>query len=507
VIVVEIAPAINADGVLQTFYLSTDGFQTGPTDTPANTAFLPVLKQPASIGVSAFSEGQTTGSSQLQAGDTKFVNIDGEFDDWKTYGFDGRSVVIRSGQVGAPYPSGFSLIFTGVAASATVGLREVVIKLKDKAHALDRPVLTTQYAGTNAGPVGLEGLPEDIKGRVKPRVYGKVREIAPPLVNASELVYQVNDGPVDDIPGVYDRGAAKAQGADYATSALLMASTPAGATYHTCLAEGLFMVDSHDGLVTADVTESAAAADMTVGVILNRLALASGLTAAEINADDVAQLNFLAPYVVGDYIDDDRSFRDEMDRIAASVGAWWAFDASGVLRMGQLAAPSAIVDYSFIEADVLAGFESDVADGDGVPVWRVNVRHTKFYTAQTSDVAGSVSDERRGELAQEYRTFSAEDPSVKFQFLNARELTVDSLLSAEADAETVADMLLALHKVRRDLFHAPVKVDAFAGANTGLIRSVNLTHGRFGLSGGRNLIVLGFDLDLGRKRVAMKLWG
>lgn len=507
-IALEITPAIDADGILQTFYLSTSGFVTEPSDTPANQDFKPVLKQPASIGVSAFASGQTSGSSELQAGDTKIVNVDGAFDGWKDYGFDGRRVVIRSGEPGEAYPSAWRTIFTGVAASATVGLRDVVIKLKDKAHTLDRPVLTDRFAGTNSGSVGLEGFPGDIKGQLKPRLYGLVREISPPPVNFNNQTYRVSDQPVAEIK-VYDRGDEITFAGDHATSALLVASTIAGGEFETCLAEGLFRLGAiaDNSLITADVTESSVDADMTVGNYLQTLALASGLTADEINADDVAQLNFLAPYVVGDWIDDDRSFRDEMDRFAASVGAWWAFDTSGVLRMGQLASPSALVDHAFIEADVLLGFERDVADGDGVPVWRVNVRHSRFYTTQTSDVAGSVTDERRGELAQEYRTFSAEDASVKFQFLNARELNIDSLLADEADAEAVADYLLALHKVRRDLFEVPVKVAAFAEANTGLIRSVNLTHSRFGLAAGRDLIVLGYDLDLARNRVTMKLWG
>lgn len=504
-ILVELSACINAAGDLETFYLGTSGFTTTPVDTPASVAFLPRLKEPGQLGVSAFASGKTSGTSELQTGELRLINIDGELDAWIDY--DVRSVVIRSGEGGA-YPGDFPIVFTGAAASLEATVGAITIKLKDKAHILDRPVLTTQYLGTNAGPVGLEGLPGDIKGKVKPRTLGSVLNATPRLVNASKLTYQVSDGAVASIPAVYDRGAALTPDVDHATSALLTAATVSAGVYETCLAEGLFRIGSAPtGQITANVVQGAAAADRTVGAILETLALAAGLTAAEINDADVLGLTVATPQVVGIYLDAATTFREAMDKVAASVGAWWAFDLSGVLCMGQLAAPSALSDAYVIEADVLAGFERRVSDGAGQPVWRVNIRHSRLCTVQATDVATSVTDARRAELAQEYRVESAEDADVKVQFAQARELTIDTLLTTAADAAAEAARRLAIHKVRRDLFDVPVPLGVFTDVGVSLMSPIDFTHSRFGLSGGKAFSILGFGLALARDRVILSLWG
>ena len=66
---------------------------------------------------------------------------------------------------------------------------------------------------------------------------------------------------------------------------------------------------------------------------------------APVDADSASQLDFLtlrpdeSPQPVGIYLSDETTYRDAMDAIAASLGAWWAFDIAGALRMGQLRAP------------------------------------------------------------------------------------------------------------------------------------------------------------------------
>jgi hypothetical protein len=67
------------------------------------------------------------------------------------------------------------------------------------------PLQTTKYAGSNVLPAGREGV-EDLKGKPKPVCLGSVFNIAPPCVNTSKLIYQVNDGAVASISAIRDRG-------------------------------------------------------------------------------------------------------------------------------------------------------------------------------------------------------------------------------------------------------------------------------------------------------------
>lgn len=507
-IVVELNAAVNEAGASTTFYLADRLFATEPTDTPPNQAFDGVLIDAGSIGLHVFADGRTGGGTLLETGEIRIANADGEYDAWKDYAFDGRPVVIRHGNEGAAYPGGFTTLLTGVAVSVDVGLSEVVVSLKDKAAILDRPVLSRRFAGTNSGPTGLEGLASDIKGQVVPRAYGIERNIAPPMVNSALQIFRASDRPLAALSKVYDRGGEKAFGEDHANSTALAAATIAGGEFDTCLAEGLFRLNSTlAGTVTADVAAFTDAVDMSAGALLAQLATDAGLTDAEINADDIAELKFAAPYALSLYIDDETTFRDAMDRVCVSVGAWYAFDAPGVLRCGRLEEPAAVADGDVLEEEIDAAFERLTGERSGVPVWRVVLRYGRNYTVQTSDLDGSVSDERRAALAQDYLTVTQEDAAVKVQFTQAGELVVDTLLADGEDAEDEAARLLALYKVRRDLFSVPIHLSRNGDDPRELMSTQSITHGRLGLAAGRNLRVLGRGLELAEDQIILKVWG
>ncbi len=505
-ILVEVTGAVDEYGTLRTFFLATDDYQSGPMDTPANQAFDNALEDPGYIGQSAFSGGKTEGQSALEVGEIVLLNGDGEYDAWKDYSFDGRPLVIRRGD-GGHYPTDFEDIFAGTVASVLVTLSKVVIQIKEKAAVLDVPVLTTKFAGTNVGPVGLEGTADDLKGRVKPRVYGRVFNIAPPCVNTSKLTFQVSDRAVTAIPKVYDRGVELTAGANYATSALLTAATVASGDYATCLAEGLFRLGSSPaGIITCDVDEKATDEELTVASIMRRLAADLALSAAEVDDQEFAELNAVAPYVAGVWINDEATFRETFDVVAGSVGAWHGFDTAGVFRAEQLTSPGEPA-FEILEAEVLEGFERGVADRDGVPIWRVTVRYRRFYEVQATDLAGSVTAERRAALAEEYRSVTVEDAAIKHQFKQAGEMVVDTCLTSAADALAEATRLLVLHKVRRDLFDVPLDAEALDQNAMQVGATGRLTHSRFGLAGGRNLRALGRRLELGRNSIRLKMWG
>jgi hypothetical protein len=115
---------------------------------------------------------------------------------------------------------------------------QIVFRLRDKQYLFTVPALTTRYAGTNVLPLGFEGMPADVMGKVKPVVLGAVFNVPAVLVNTSKLTYQVNDGPLASVGAVYDSGLALTFGADFATKELMQAAAPSAGTYNTCLAEG-----------------------------------------------------------------------------------------------------------------------------------------------------------------------------------------------------------------------------------------------------------------------------
>lgn len=522
-IVIEITAAIDAAGTLQTFYVSTDRFVTGTIDTPPNVAFDPRLIDPGTIGVHIFSDGRTGGATKLETGEIVLANADGGLDAWLNYSWDGRAVTIRSGVDGAAYPGSWSTIFTGTIEAAEATYDKFIFRLRDKQLRLTLPVLTTYYAGNNSLPAGLEGVAGDLGGKVKPKCYGLVLNTSPLFVNTSKLTYQVSNGAVADIPAVYDSGVSITKGADFANSTLLQAAAPGAGTYVTCFAEGYFRLGTTPaGTVTADVTQGAAGANRTVAQILKQLALDAGFSSGEISSADVTALDSAAAQVVGIWLSGSETFLTAMDAIAASVGAWYGFDSTGLLRMGQLLAPSGTPAVTLYDYDLIAGFERRPPRDEGIPIWRCVLGYSKIWTVQTSGLAGAATAVYRGYAAQEYRTAEANDSSIKTQWLLAGTMTAlpddpavaadtsaSTLLTSASDASTEAARRLTLYKARRDLFDAPVSLDLIT-ANTltlGAVIAVQLTSGRFGLASARSFRLIGIAYNFAAGVATLTLWG
>lgn len=505
-ILIELTAAIDAAGTLQTFYVSTDSFVTSPADTPANAAFLPALIDPGSLGVHAYSDGRTGGATKLETGEIVIANVDGQFDAWLNYSFDGRSVKIRSGEGGA-YPAAFPVALCGTVESIEADWRKIVIRLRDRQFIFAKPVLTTRYAGTNALPAGVEGTAADLKGKVKPRAYGKVYNVSPTLVNTSRLEYEM--GPCFSVGVATDRGVALTAGAAYVSQVDMETTAPAAAGVRSWVAGGYFRLGSSPaGQITVDVTQGANAAARTVAQILKQLALDAGLTAGEISASDVTALDTANSAEVGIWISDESTtFQSAMDQIAVSIGAWYGFDAAGVLRMGVLTAPAGVPVVTLYDYDIQDGIERRPARDNGIPVYRVTVNHSKIWTVQPSDLAGAVTAATRAYLAVERRSEKAEDVPIKTQWLQAAEMSVDGLLTSAANAATEAARLLALHKVRRDIFDVPVSLSILTDNDLKLMDVVALQIGRFGCDAGKSFRLLGIRIELAKNQAILTLWG
>ena len=274
------------------------------------------------------------------------------------------------------------------------------------------------------------------------------------------------------------------------------------------LAEALFRLGtSPSGQVTADVTEGANAAARTAGQVLRRMAIATGLTAGEINAADVAALDALNSSVVGIVVDGDSAGQAAMDLVAASVGAWYGFDGMGMLRMGVLTAPTGTPALELLEFDIGAEIERRPARDNGIPAWRVVVNYARNWTVQNSDIAGSVTPARRSFLGLANRSANSVDATVKVKYLLSDELTADTLLATAAAAQTEADRLKGLYAVRRDIFEVPVDARLLQKTPLFFMDVVRVTYGRFGLDAGKLFRVIGIRPELKDQKVTLSLWG
>lgn len=504
-IAIELTAALDAAGTAQTFYVADHRFITRPTGTPASTAFDPIVLDPGRIGRHAYSDGRTGGATRLETGEIVLVNVDGALDGWLNYSFDGRPVVIRDGN-SLDYPAGYTALMTGTAEGIEAGTSTLIIRLRDAQWRLDLPLAQTCYAGSNVLPAGLEGQAQDIKGQRKPRVYGKVFNVSPPFVNTSRLIFET--GICNSVDAVYDRGVALAAGAAYVSQADMETNAPAAGQYRAWPAGGYARLGSTPtGQVTADLTQGAAAGNRTVAQIIRQIALDIGLAAGEISAADVAALDAANSAVVGIWIQDETTALQAMDTVAASIGAWFGFDRSGVLRMGQLTAPAGVPAATLNDYDVLQ-LERRPARDIGLPTWRITVGHSRNYTPQPSDLAGSVTADRRVWLAAELRYEQASDAAIKTQWRLADEAQADGLLTTAAAASAEAARRLALYKVRRDILEVTVPSSFLRdNASLELMSVVQLIYPRFGCAAGRLFRLIGMTFELKSATAVLSLWG
>lgn len=507
-------PDTAAEVVLR--YATGRGFITSAADTPAHTAYEPVIEQAVDITRTIFAPGTTQGQSKIGFGDLVLLNPDGELDSLLPYSFDGRSVVIKRGLASATTLASFTDIFVGTMEQAEFDVSRITIKLRDKQAPLQLPVQPTVYAGTNVLPAGVEGVAGDLAGKPKPLVFGVVTNIAPPNVNTARLIYQVNNGAITSLDNVYDRGVALTLEGTYASEADVLddGQEPSAGMYKVYLAGGLFRLGSSPaGTITADVTQGATAADRTAAALYEAVLLHMGVVAGDILASDLTALDAKNSAECGIYIDVEMKAAEVLDAIASTVGAWWGVNAAGEYRIVRLEKPSSTAVLSFVADDLIGPpIRQSTADIErGLPAYKVTVRYARNYTKQTTDVAGSVTDARRAELAEEWREATATDTSVQTVHLLAAALSYDSLFAAAADASTEATRRLILRSVQRHRFNITVPFTSETSV-IDLGDTVGLLHPRYGLSivgdeVGQLFVVLSVEPDARAGQLTLSLWG
>ena len=490
------------------------GFVTGPNDSPADTEYPTGLIEPGYVSRHLFAEGRTLGQSEVGYGDIVIANASGMFDAWLGYGFDGRSVVLK--RLGNPRMafSGAQTLMraTMTRLDTTDAYRTLRLRLYDRRLELDKPLQQNRYAGTTLSAGATAEGTADMKGRAKPIVYGKAENVPAVPVNPYNLIYQVNDGAVSSIV-VYDGGAALSNGGDFASLSALVGATVLAGRYATCLALGLFRLGGTPAkVVTADVVEGSTLALRNAGAIATRIMTRMGMTgSSNINAASFTALSTAAPQELGIFINDDRTARAVLSDVLGSIGGWIVPSVAGVFEVGRLAAPGTPV-FEFGKFDVHTDGDGSfglVANPDtdgGLPAYRVNLTYRRNWQVQDdSGLAACVSAAQRAFLALDRRTVKAESSSLLTKHPLAPEMTIDTLITTEADAATEAARRRDLYNTRRDV----VKLSARRGdaANAQLNATGTLKLNRLGYDAGRNMVVIGRREDPANERVDLWLWG
>ncbi len=508
----------DAAGVVTTFRYASG---TGYNHPSAPGYYEPRVINGLSIKRTVFASGTTTGAVGVGAGTVDLANPDGGLDALIDYGFDGGKLYVYLIDPTQNYSTKVQ-IGRLTMEQADFGWSKVSIKVRDRLMELESKKLQPNlFLGNNSLPNGLEGVAGDLKGKPKPRTFGKVLNISPPCVNTSRLIFQVNDGAVADIPAVYDRGAGLTKGADYTSQTDMETNAPAAGAYRVWPAGGYFRLGSNPvGQITADVLQGAAAANRTVAQILYAMATGpGGIPTGDVSSSDVTALDAANSAVVGLYVDAESTVRAAMESICNSIGSWFGFDRLGVLRLKRFEAPSGSPVATLVRINFSSATTASAGDiisiertgtnnpGRGVPAYRATLEYQPNYTVQPSDLAGAVTQDRRNFLALETRQVSSTDATIQLQHPLAPVMAFMTRIDDATAAQTESDRQLALYKVRRDLLETAVKVDETLAPlfDLGAIISVQIP--RFGMGAGKLFSIIGIQFDAANNVANLELWG
>lgn len=510
-----------------TLRFSTHPYGTLPSETPASVPYESRVMQAGEIARYMFDSGTTGGTSRIEVGDILLANADGLLDRIGDYGLDSRNLTIRVGEARedlgerVAYPGGFTTVLIGTCTRGAASAKDFTLALRTRQFDVDQPFPKNTYAGTNALPAGLEGTADDLKGRVKPLLYGTGTNISPPCVNTSRLIYQVSDGAIYDVTAAYDEGVALTKGAAYTSQTDMETTAPAASGYRVWPAGGYFRVGSTPaGLITCDATESFVPTTRAVSPTVNRITLAAA-GAYQLDAADNTAMLTTQPAPLELWISEQTTVAAVLDRLCSGLGIWWGFDRLGQLRLKRLEVPTGLLGNAAMtfrrasRLNPLATNEADILDlelltpqdqGGGLPVQSVAVTYAPNWTVQPG-VAGSVTAARRAFLAQAVRTTAkAVNTATATKHPLSDQMLVESLLKLEADAITERDRVLAMRSVQRDRVIVRARIDT-ATPVVDLGDEVRVVLPRYGFDLGKHFRVTGQRLDARAKMLTLDLWG
>lgn len=472
-----------------TLTFSDRGFTSSSADAPADTYYDPRIDDRASVKRDAYSSSAVGGLVRI-SGEVRLVNNDGGLDALlQNYALDGRTATLLIGRT-TDARADFNTVFRGIVATRPhVGFSEVILPLSDASGRLSRPLNTNVYAGSGSVEGGA-----DLKGKYKPKGYGACRNVRAVLVDSANLIYQVNDGAISDVPNCWDRQIALAKGADYASLVDMTTNAPAAGNYRVWKGGGYFRLGSNPaGEVTSDVLGDAVGGYInTTADILNRiLTTQGGLGAPEIDAAAIAALNVDQPSAVGIWrgVEGD-SIAAVIDELLQNAGAFGGLSRTGVFTCAVLKAPNAGAAVAAYGLEEIRKVEREPLPADVEPiVSRSIVGYQKNYTVQT-DLAAGVTAARKDFAGQAERVSgTVSDATVLANHPLAKEYgPTGALFDVQGDAANEATRRQGVWGVERGIY----RVDMVpAGLARDIGEQVTLTFNRFGWGGGVDARIIG----------------
>lgn len=462
----------SVSGSETTFYLSSRGYVTAGSDTPANTVYKPVITGGCVINERLSLDGS---GASLAFSDVEIDNNAGDLDAWLGYIWRNREVRVFLGDMRWERTD-FRLMFDGVIDDLQSRARNVLnLVIRDKLQRLNTPVTETTLGGSTAN-----------KDRLIPVLLGECHNIEPLLTNPATLEYQVHGGAMEDFIEVRDNGVVVSVTESVSTGKFTLSAALKGTI--TCSAQG----------------DKPSAYSNTVSKLVQRLATGYGsdpFDSGDLDATNLSDFDTAHPQPVGVYLTERTNVLAVCQALAASVGAQVVMSATGLLRLIKLGLPAS---GTAVQVNDTTMVQKTLAISQRVPV-RPSVRlgYCKNWTVQDALQTG-IPAEHKDLYAKEWLTVTSTDSTVATAYkLSEEAAQEDTYLLKTTDAQTEADRRRDLRKVARTVYTCTNYADVMLAE---LGNAATLTSGRFGLSAGVSGQIVAIARDLMQARVDLEVY-
>lgn len=194
---------------------------------------------------------------------------------------------------------------------------------------------------------------------------------------------------------------------------------------------------------------------------------------------------------------------------AVSFGVGLFTSADGKIKPVQLAEPAVSADYELDELSIL-----DVTvEVDRAPGLSTRMEYGRNYAPHTSDDMAGIAPTStaavliRAELQRDVLTVTTTETLDAIYSDATDRPPIRSLLASQADAQAEIDRLCALYTVPRAFYTVRAFIEDGSAHEIEPGDTVAVTHSRYGLSGGKNLLVVGARSDFVSEAVDLVLWG
>jgi len=479
---------VNILGVETILYLSNKNYNTTPTDTPANIAYLPIINTSLTYSESISLDG----SPSMSYGDLELNNTNGEYDHWADYVWAGRSINIFIGDH-RDIRDNFTKIYTGIVSDIDFKDRNTInISIRDILEKLNTPITATLIGGTGANASVL-----------RPLIFGEVFNITPVLLDAATLTYMVHNGIIERIIEVRDNGVPLILNVGYTedntTGTFQLLRAAAGTI--TCSVQGeQNTVNPFTGALILGNWASTVA--RIIQLIITKYG-DSQIVASEMDLTALEDFNAAHTTPVGIYINSNMNVISACQELAASVGAQFTSTRKGLITLLKITTP--VTDAGSKSIDDNSIIQGSVSISNKVPVQAaVKLGYCRNWTTQTSLLTG-IPEDNKLLFTEEYLLVGVVDNTVKTLYkLSAEPVIKNTLLLTDAEGAVTneANRLLNLWKVPRFVYTMECTVN-FLVVKLG--EMVKLTHYRFGLSSAKSGQVISVSTNWDTGRVSIEV--